>query len=316
MLDIKQLSFSREQKTVLQNISLNTGSFDRIGLAGQSGSGKTTLLKLVAGLLDSAGGEMNFNSERIIGPSQQLIPGNQGIAYISQDFKLRNNYRVWEELDYTNAMSEEEAMRIFHLCRIDHLLGSWTDEISGGEQQRIYIARALISKPQLLLLDEPYSNLDVFHKQLMKQVVSELTEQLQIKCILVSHDPQDLLSWAEHIYIIKQGELVEEGDPHRVYTSPLTEYSAGLFGSYNVVNATLEELFPARSFKTGSILRPGAFAVHPDLRPGAVAALITGIHYFGNYVELDVRFSGETTIKVFDMNTDWTIYSQAFISLR
>src|SRR5690606_10088497 len=100
-----------------------------------------------------------------------------------------------------NVLSDESAQIVFEVCRISHLLGRKTDQLSGGERQRIAIARLLVSAPDLLLLDEPYSNLDVAYKRILQDVIRDIGRKLKISCILVSHDPADTLSWASKILV-------------------------------------------------------------------------------------------------------------------
>lgn len=126
---------------VIKNISFNQQQFQKIAIAGETGAGKTTLLKIIAGLIQAGSGELMFEDQKIPGPDDKLIPGHIGIAYIPQNFELRNNYRVEEELAYTNELDDETAGTIFKVCHIDHLLKRWTDELSGGERQRIVTAR-------------------------------------------------------------------------------------------------------------------------------------------------------------------------------
>jgi iron(III) transport system ATP-binding protein len=126
----------------------------------------------------------------------------------------------------------EEADQIFRICQIDHLLKRRTTELSGGEKQRIATARLLVNSPSLLLLDEPYSNLDMIHTRIMKQLLQDVSEKLGISSILVSHDPADLLSWADHLILLKDGNIVQHGTPEELYMHPVDEYAAGLLGKY------------------------------------------------------------------------------------
>src|SRR5687767_2904429 len=153
---------------VLKNISFIQHPSEKIAIAGETGSGKTTLLKIIAGFIQADEGEVMFEGEKIKGPQERLIPGHPHIAYLSQHFELRNNYRVEEVLEYANTLPPEESKRLYEICHISHLLQRKTDQVSGGEKQRIALAKLLTTSPRLLLLDEPFSNLDMRHRNVLK----------------------------------------------------------------------------------------------------------------------------------------------------
>src|SRR5690349_14976068 len=185
------------------NFSLPKGR--KLVVAGETGSGKTTLLKTIAGLAQADKGKVLFEGQRVLGPAEKLIPGHGGIAYLSQEFELPQHLRIEQVLEYANELPEAEAIALFRVCRIDHLMKRKTHQLSGGERQRIALAKLLIGAPRLLLLDEPFSNLDIIHKELLKSVIRDIGQKLGITCMLVSHDPMDTLSWAEEILVIKDG---------------------------------------------------------------------------------------------------------------
>src|SRR6201991_2798823 len=149
----------------------------KLAIAGETGSGKSTLLKMIAGLAEVRTGEVRFGGTRVLGPLERLIPGQPGIAYLSQHFELWNNYRVEEVLSYANDLSVEEASALYEIVRIDHLLSRRTDQLSCGERQRIALSRLLVKPPRLLLLDEPFSNLDRTHKVILKEVIRDIGER-------------------------------------------------------------------------------------------------------------------------------------------
>ncbi|MFZ1312811.1 MAG: ATP-binding cassette domain-containing protein [Chitinophagaceae bacterium] len=156
MLKVSGISKAGKENILVSNISFTQQPLQNIAIVGETGSGKTTLLKMIAGLVQPTSGEIIFDNKKVTGPYDQLIPGHPGIAYLSQYFELRNNYWVHEVLEMANKLSDREANTIFSVCQVNHLLGRRTDELSGGEKQRIALARVLISSPKLLLLDEPF----------------------------------------------------------------------------------------------------------------------------------------------------------------
>ncbi|MES1214964.1 MAG: ABC transporter ATP-binding protein [Bacteroidota bacterium] len=294
-LTVTDISKQEKGNPVVQNINFTQNAFQKIAIAGETGSGKTTLLKMIAGLVQPTTGEIRFKTKRVLGPEEHLMPGHPGIAYMSQHFELRNNYWVHEILEYANTLSVEKATALYTVCRIDYLLQRRTDQLSGGEKQRIALARLLTTSPELLLLDEPYSNLDMVHKRIMKSVVHDLGEKLGITCLMVLHEAPDILSWADTILVMKDGEIIQQGKPETVYRYPVNEYCAGLFGQYNRVSNNLAGLIASanniRLDGRKMLIRPEHFIITSSA--DAFKGTVQDILFWGNYYTLDVSISGE-----------------------
>jgi ABC-type Fe3+/spermidine/putrescine transport system ATPase subunit len=291
LLSISGISKQKDGNFILKDINFTQQPFQKIAIAGETGSGKTTLLKIIAGLLQPTTGQVLFKQKRVLGPEQKLIPGHAGIGYVSQHFELRNNYRVEEELSYTNRLTNKAAARIYEVCRISNLLRRWTHQLSGGEKQRIVTARVLIASPQLLLLDEPFSNLDMAHRNLMNTVINDIGEQLKITCMLVSHDPLDTLSWADEIIVLKDGEIVQRGTEQQIYHQPVNEYCAALFGKYNLITADQIKYFAglqnSNLNKKHILIRPEHFNIVTKEK-GAAEGRVNKVSFFGSYYEIEV----------------------------
>lgn len=284
----------------MQGVSFTQQASAKIAIAGESGSGKSTLLKIIAGLVQPDRGEVQFEGERVQGPYEKLIPGHPGIAYLSQHFELRNNYRVEELLSYANELTQEEAGTLYEVCRVQPFLKRRTDQLSGGEKQRIALTRLLISRPRLLLLDEPFSNLDLIHRDGLKAVLRDIGEKLHITCILVSHDPLDMLSWADEIIIMKNGQIIQQDTPSLVYSWPVNEYAAGLLGSYTIIppdEAADFSALPGIGIPGKQmIIRPESFKI-VSRQATALKGKITEVTYLGSCCELEVQLL-QSTVKV------------------
>ncbi|HZE83155.1 MAG TPA: ABC transporter ATP-binding protein [Puia sp.] len=294
LLIVANILKQERQQEILQGVSFTQRKFQKIAVAGESGAGKSSLLKIIAGLVQPDGGEVLFEGERVRGPFERLLPGQPGVAYLSQHFELHNNYRMEELLSYKNRLSDAEADELYDLCRIGHLLQRKNDQVSGGERQRIALAKLLTARPRLLLLDEPYSNLDLAHTNTLKSVIRDLGERWGITCLLVSHDPPDILSWADEILIMKDGSIVQHGAPEQIYRQPVSEYAAGLFGKYNLLSLAgakaFAELGDGDPVPDGKrmLVRPESFKIAAPEDGRALAGTVGRLGYFGSYSEMEV----------------------------
>jgi ABC-type sulfate/molybdate transport systems ATPase subunit len=290
-LRIEEVSKNVVGGIALQKTSLRIEQFQKIALVGETGSGKSTLLKIIGGYMSPDTGMAYFQEKKVWGPNEQLIPGHPGIAYLSQHFELRNNYYVHEILEYATKVSEEEAKKIFAICQIDYLLKRKTEQLSGGERQRISLARLLVGAPKLLLLDEPFSNLDMTHKSTIKKVIHDICDELNITCMLVSHEPVDVLSWADEILVLHEGNIIQKGYAVEIYKHPKNEYVSGLFGAYNVINTdsiAIKRAWKLMKEKDPIIIRPENILLSKN-KKSAIAGIIKKISFCGHYTSIEVE---------------------------
>jgi len=278
----------------VDHISFSLEPFQKIAIAGETGSGKSSLLKMMAGLWQPESGKIIFEGKPVKGPEEKLMPGHPGIGYLSQHFELRNNYRIEDELDAKNVLGAEAATKIFRICRIEHLLKRMTNQLSGGEKQRVALARVLISSPRLLLLDEPFSNLDMGHKQIIKQVVKDIASDLGITILMVLHDAPDILSWADVVMVMEDGKIVQQGSPEDIYHHPVDEYCAGLLGAYNLVDpGPAFDLLTTHLPKGKKLFfRPEDVLMADSNTPG-ITGICKEIIYWGSYYTLEIMVGDE-----------------------
>ncbi len=291
----------------LENINFTQQKSEKIAFIGETGSGKSTLLKTIGGLIQPKSGEIIFNGNKVLGPDWQLIPGEKGIAYLSQHFELRNNYRMEELLQYANELAQQEADELYKICRISHLMKRNSYELSGGEKQRIALARLLISKPSLLILDEPYSNLDLIHRNILKSVVHDVCKRYEITSIITSHEPSDVLPWADKILVLQQGKIIQSDSAQTVYKNPVNEYVAALLGTYNVLSLRLASKF---SFKN-NITRPEDIEIVNE-NDNAYLVKIIASKFMGSYKEVTLEMENECFV-IKSENSEWSLGDNVWV---
>ncbi|MBT1703372.1 ABC transporter ATP-binding protein [Chryseosolibacter indicus] len=297
LLQVTGISKKNETNAVLHDINFSQKKYEKIAIAGETGSGKSTLLKIIAGLEQPDDGEVLFEDKKVVGPFDKLVPGHADIAYLSQHFELPKFLRVEQVLTYANTLSDFQAAEIFEVCKIDHLLTRGTNQLSGGEKQRVALCKLLIASPKLLLLDEPFSHLDMVHKAVLKAVINDIGKRLKITCILVSHDPNDTLPWANKILVIKNGEIVQKGKPEKIYRQPVNEYVGGLFGTYNLIPPDIYKSFVSENNVSGKQLfvRPEDLKVVSKTRK-TVIGVVDEVIFHGSYYDINIDVQGSTVI--------------------
>jgi len=324
-LEVASVTKKEGLSIAVNNITLTQQRLQKIAIAGETGSGKSTLLKIIAGIISPDSGNIFFEGKRLKRiPEEKLIPGHPGIAYLSQQFELPHFLTVEQVLIYANPLPDEEAEHdddakfLYELCKITHLLKRRTDQLSGGERQRIALAKLLITQPRLLLLDEPFSNLDMIHKNILKKVLSDVQVTLQLSCILVSHDPLDTLSWADEIIVMRGGSIIQQGTPQYVYLHPVNEYAGGLLGKYNIITPALAQHIP-QLLHTGAVnknmfVRPEDITIAANENTLACKAVVTRIFFYGSYYEVQVTVAGIYQLLI-KTNSPVNIGDEVYINL-
>lgn len=317
LVSVENLSRKEKENYTLQNIHFNIVEGKKVAIAGATGSGKTSLLKMMAGLLQTTTGNIFFQQQKVKGPEEKLLTGYDSIAYLSQHFELRNNYYVFELMEMANKLQTFAAEKIYELCQIKHLLQRKTNELSGGEKQRIALALLLTKSPKLLLLDEPFSNLDFIHRKIIKQVIDDVCKQMQITCVLVSHDATDILSWADEIIVLQNGKIIQQGTPTQLYYQPCNEYCAGLLGAYNLLSvSSLSSAFPLTHHKTKKqkiFLRPEQIVIEKATNIFQ-KDIIESIKFLGSYSIATVSVN-QQKIKVQIANQQFSVGDRVIVSV-
>jgi iron(III) transport system ATP-binding protein len=296
-LKINAISKTINGSLAVDDVSVSFTTQKKIAIVGETGSGKSTLLKLIGGLEQLDAGSIWYNQKKIKGSLEQLIPGHPKIAYLSQHFELPNNYQVFDVLDFINQLSEEEKERLYDICDIRPFLQRWTDELSGGERQRVALVKTLLTAPELLLLDEPFSNLDLYSKQKMTDLINSIYSELNVRIIMVSHDATDVMAWAEEIYIFKHGKIIQYGNPAYLFHHPLNEYCANLLGDCLIAETQLLPFISTPQSVDNNkkiLLRASYFSITQNREEHTMNGVITKMVYKGNYYLFHVLSNGHT----------------------
>jgi iron(III) transport system ATP-binding protein len=239
ILEAQNISLSFD-RPILKNISFKLKEGEVVSIVGRSGAGKTSLLKILSGLLSPQEGTVLFEGERIKGPNERLIPGHDDICLVNQDFSLDDFHTVEENirlqiLHLTLKVRDQFVNELIGLMGLDEVRKQQARSLSGGEQQRLAIARVLAKEPRVILLDEPFSHLDCDLRTRLTAYLLELRKVRKTSFILVSHDGAEVLGLSDTIYFMKNGVLTKKGDPKKVYYRYGTLQEARLFGPVNSV---------------------------------------------------------------------------------
>ena len=218
-----------------------------LAVIGSSGSGKTTLLRIIAGLEMPDLGRVTFKGETMNSQNECVPPESRDCSLVFQDYALFPNMTVQQNVAYGKASKNNSELidRLFELTKIGDLKNRYPHQISGGEQQRVALVRALATQPSLLLLDEPLSHLD---PELRNNVRCELLNIFRVTnttALFVSHDTEDALTMADQVVVMQNGKAVQIGSPMDVYSNPSNSYAAMLFGKTNLLP---RELIPCAPY--------------------------------------------------------------------
>ncbi len=219
---------------VIKDLTFSVKKGELISFLGESGSGKTTFLKCLAGLENINGGSITLNSSILNNDKIFVKPQKRKIAFVFQDYPLFPHLNLYDNIIFNLEKKYLSKLEyILKLTGLKFLINRYPHEVSGGEQQRACIARALIREPDLLLLDEPFSNLDATIKDSVREEISKIVKETETTTILVTHDIKDALNISDRILIFKAGVLQQYDSPVKMYCEPANCYCAEVLGDMN-----------------------------------------------------------------------------------
>ncbi len=240
MLKVQNISFSYQSDITLKSISFSVKKGNTLAVIGESGCGKSTLLKLIYGLHDLDEGQIFWNEKEVLGPKYHLIPGMEFMKYLAQDFDLMPYITVAENVgkylsNFYPVPKKERIAELLEIVEMTEYANVKAQFLSGGQMQRVAIARVLALEPEVLLLDEPFSHIDNFRKNSLRRKLFQYLKEKEITTIVATHDSTDVLSFADEVYIMQSGTIIESGLPQSIYNSPINKYVASLFDDVNEI---------------------------------------------------------------------------------
>ncbi len=221
MLKLENLKKVYDGVTILENINLDIEDGEIISILGPSGCGKTTLLNLILGIAEADGGKIFFNGQDIT----KVPMEKRGFNIVFQDYALFPNLNVYENITYglrnnPDISSPQEVQDLIRLLELEEHLNKRIDQLSGGQKQRAALARTMVMKPKILLLDEPLSALDGVIKESIKDRIKTIAKEFNFTTIIVTHDPEEALTLSDRVLILEKGGIAQYGKPSDIITHP------------------------------------------------------------------------------------------------
>ena len=241
MLQVNNITFGySKKKIVLNNFNFKLNEGEHLCLMGESGCGKSTLLKAIYGLINLNEGTIFWKENQVLGPKHHLVPGMDFFKYVAQDFDLMPYISVSENIKkflsrFYPEESEKRTQELLEVIEMKAFENTKVKNLSGGQQQRVAIARALAKEPELLLLDEPFGQIDNFKKNSLRRRLFAYLKEKNIACIVATHDKNDALSFADQLIDIRNQKILVNNTPKEIYNNPKEKYVAALFDDVNEI---------------------------------------------------------------------------------
>lgn len=290
----KSFSGDKDSNLGIKDLTFGVPMGEITAIIGESGSGKSTLLRLIYGLIGPDEGQIYVGGFPVARPEDKLIPGHEAMRMVSQGFDDLNTYaKVWDNvasrLSNTDlAAKKSKTENALHKLSIGHLKNQRVVDLSGGERQRVAIARAIVTEPSILLMDEPFNQVDASFRDQLQQDIKQIVDETGLTVILVSHDPSEVLSLAQHLVVIKSGSLMALGSPAAIYQSPPNAYVGRLLCKSNVLTKEDGPLLSAQWQAEEVVVHPEWLRIH-EPSEGDPAFTIEHIAFKGFYEELFMR---------------------------
>jgi ABC-type Fe3+/spermidine/putrescine transport system ATPase subunit len=314
MLELKNISFTYIDNVVIEDVSFVIKKGENIALIGESGCGKSTLLKLIYGLYDLDKGVISYKDKIILGPKYNLIPGEDYIKYLAQDFDLMPYISVEENVGkfLSNIYRDKKKARVqelLEMVEMTEFAKVKAKYLSGGQQQRVALARVLALEPEILLLDEPFSQIDTFRKNALRRNLFRYLKEKQITCIIATHDSTDALSFSDETIVMKDGKILAKNAPKELFKNPSDRYVASLFGEINELK--LSQLNSAEQEDKTILVYPHQLKANEN---GVLNVIVKQSYFKGTHYLIESVF--ENTVLFFENASDLEPETKISLSLQ
>ncbi len=316
MLELEKLNKSFGEHPVLEDVSLSMPKSGFGVLFGPSGCGKSTLLRIIAGLEAPDSGRIILDGKEVCAPGGDHVPAeSRKVGLVFQDLALFPHLTVAQNIEFgirNHPGRQARLAELLHLVRLTDLHDRLPHQLSGGEQQRVAVARALAPEPSLLLLDEPFANLDADLRGRVRSELVEILRQAGTTVIMVTHDREEALGTADLLMVMSSGRIIQAGSPREVYEHPVTIDAAGLLGDGNVIPCTVRDQHVECGL--GRLAAPGLedgpcrlFVRSEHLRQsasGAITVRVVDSSYFGHDALAELVLSDGTRLSMRQFEDD------------
>ncbi|PWB36075.1 spermidine/putrescine ABC transporter ATP-binding protein [Pseudomonas sp. SDI] len=291
-VDIQNLQKSYAGSPVFNDINCQIGRGEFVTLLGPSGCGKSTLLRCIAGLTAVDSGKILLDGTDLVPQS----PQKRGIGMVFQSYALFPNMTVEQNVAFGLRMqkvnaddSRKRVHEALQLVELQNFAARYPHQLSGGQCQRVALARSLVTRPRLLLLDEPLSALDARIRKHLREQIRQIQRELGLTTIFVTHDQEEALTMSDRIFLMNQGRIVQSGDAETLYTAPVDAFAAGFIGNYNLLDADSASRLLQRPVSSRLAIRPEAIALSLD---GELDGLVRSHSLLGNVIRYRVEARG------------------------
>ncbi|MEN5112241.1 ABC transporter ATP-binding protein [Pseudomonas sp. TWI672] len=274
---------------VFENIDCQIERGEFVTLLGPSGCGKSTLLRCIAGLTPVDSGQILLDGQDIV----PLSPQKRGIGMVFQSYALFPNMTVEQNVAFGLRMQKVKAsdtqVRVreaLELVELGSFAGRYPHQLSGGQCQRVALARSLVTRPRLLLLDEPLSALDARIRKHLREQIRAIQRELGLTTIFVTHDQEEALTMSDRIFLMNQGRIVQSGDAETLYTAPVDLFAAGFIGNYNLLDPDSASRLLQRPVASRLAIRPESITLSRD---GELDGEVRSHSLLGNVIRYRVR---------------------------